>query len=134
MSFDRVAMAYATRHPSHPAKLILISTEAAGGTYKFPASNAPRSSSAERRRSHDADRVSVRHRLRIAPASRSLGTFSGMWPRSCPGCARSRAGNHPGIHPQLIAWCFGKKGFDYLEFATCAGTMPALYLLIEVKR
>jgi pimeloyl-ACP methyl ester carboxylesterase len=28
-----VAMAYATRHPFHPAKLILISTEAAGGTH-----------------------------------------------------------------------------------------------------
>src|SRR5262245_56117440 len=27
-------MAYATRHPTHPAKLILISTEAAGGTHK----------------------------------------------------------------------------------------------------
>src|SRR5215475_821836 len=30
----KVAMAYATRHPTHPAKLILISTEAAGGTHK----------------------------------------------------------------------------------------------------
>jgi pimeloyl-ACP methyl ester carboxylesterase len=29
-----VALAYATRHPGHPAKLILISTEAAGGTYR----------------------------------------------------------------------------------------------------
>lgn len=28
-----VALAYATRHPSHPAKLILISTEAAGGSH-----------------------------------------------------------------------------------------------------
>ena len=28
-----VALAYATRHPAHPAKLILVSTEAAGGTY-----------------------------------------------------------------------------------------------------
>jgi hypothetical protein len=27
-------MAYATRHPTHPDKLILISTEAAGGTHK----------------------------------------------------------------------------------------------------
>ena len=27
-----VAMAYATRHPAHPAKLILISTEAQGGS------------------------------------------------------------------------------------------------------
>lgn len=29
-----VALAYATRHPEHPAKLILVSTEAAGGTYR----------------------------------------------------------------------------------------------------
>lgn len=29
-----VALAYATRHPTHPAKLVLISTEAAGGTYR----------------------------------------------------------------------------------------------------
>ena len=28
-----VAMAYATRHPDHPAKLILITTEAKGGSY-----------------------------------------------------------------------------------------------------
>jgi len=28
-----VALAYATRHPAHPAKLILVSTEAAGGRY-----------------------------------------------------------------------------------------------------
>jgi proline iminopeptidase len=28
-----VALAYATRHPSHPAKLVLISTEAAGGRH-----------------------------------------------------------------------------------------------------
>lgn len=29
-----VALAYATRHPSHPSKLVLISTEAAGGTHR----------------------------------------------------------------------------------------------------
>src|SRR5882762_10254234 len=28
-----VALAYATRHPTHPSRLVLISTEAAGGTY-----------------------------------------------------------------------------------------------------
>ena len=28
-----VALSYATRHPAHPSKLILISTEAAGGSY-----------------------------------------------------------------------------------------------------
>jgi pimeloyl-ACP methyl ester carboxylesterase len=30
----QVAMAYATRHPTHPGKLILISTEAVGGSHK----------------------------------------------------------------------------------------------------
>jgi len=30
----KVAIAYATRYPAHPGKLILISTEAAGGTHK----------------------------------------------------------------------------------------------------
>ena len=35
MSFGgAVALAYATRHPAHPAKLILGSTEAAGGTHR----------------------------------------------------------------------------------------------------
>ena len=29
-----VAMAYATRHPAHPSKLVLISTEAAGGSHR----------------------------------------------------------------------------------------------------
>jgi pimeloyl-ACP methyl ester carboxylesterase len=29
-----VALAYATRHPAHPSKLILISTKAAGGTHR----------------------------------------------------------------------------------------------------
>ena len=29
-----VALAYATRHPDHPSKLVLISTEAAGGSYR----------------------------------------------------------------------------------------------------
>jgi len=28
-----VALAYATRHPAHPAKLVLVSTEAAGRTH-----------------------------------------------------------------------------------------------------
>jgi proline iminopeptidase len=28
-----VALSYATRHPAHPAKLVLISTEAVGGSY-----------------------------------------------------------------------------------------------------
>jgi pimeloyl-ACP methyl ester carboxylesterase len=35
MSFGgMVALAYATRHPAHPARLILGNTEAAGGTYR----------------------------------------------------------------------------------------------------
>jgi pimeloyl-ACP methyl ester carboxylesterase len=51
-----VALAYATRHPGHPAKLILISTEAAGGTYReqrvalFERSGGPEVGALARRR------------------------------------------------------------------------------------
>ena len=37
-----VALAYATRHPAHPSKLILISTEAAGGSPSGAARGAVR--------------------------------------------------------------------------------------------
>ena len=37
-----VALSYATRHPAHPSKLVLISTEAAGGSYRGAARRAVR--------------------------------------------------------------------------------------------
>jgi pimeloyl-ACP methyl ester carboxylesterase len=56
-----VALAYATRHPSHPAKLVLISTEAAGDTYLdrrvalFERFGGPEVGALARRRFLDAD-------------------------------------------------------------------------------
>ena len=70
----KVAMAYATRHPTHPAKLILISTEAAGGTHKerrvamFEKLGGPEVGAMARRRIFEGhgDKVSVDAWLRIA--------------------------------------------------------------------
>ena len=58
----------------HPAKVVLISTESGGGrlTYKFPASDAPGRHGRREEDPMTQIRVSVRHRLLSAPASRSL--------------------------------------------------------------
>jgi pimeloyl-ACP methyl ester carboxylesterase len=56
-----VALAYATRHPAHPAKLVLISTEAAGDSYLdrrvalFERFGGPEMGALARRRFLDAD-------------------------------------------------------------------------------
>jgi proline iminopeptidase len=56
-----VALAYATRHPDHPSKLVLISTEAAGGTHLdrrvalFERFGGPEVGALARRRFLDAD-------------------------------------------------------------------------------
>ena len=56
-----VALAYATRHPAHPSKLVLISTEAAGDTYLdrrvalFERFGGPEVGALARRRFLDAD-------------------------------------------------------------------------------
>jgi len=56
-----VALAYATRHPDHPSKLVLISTEAAGDTYLdrrvalFERFGGPEVGALARRRFLDAD-------------------------------------------------------------------------------
>lgn len=70
----KVAMAYATRHPSHPAKLILISTEAAGGTHKdrrvamFERLGGPEVGAMARRRLFEGhgDKASLNAWLRLA--------------------------------------------------------------------
>ena len=69
-----VALAYATRHPAHPAKLILISTEAAGGSYLGAA-----------RRTVRAIRRPGSRRAGAAPVPGSRGP-------SGPGCARRPGG------------------------------------------
>src|SRR5262245_61448223 len=70
----KVAMAYATRYPAHPAKLILISTEAAGGTHKerrvalFEKLGGPEVGALARRRLFEghADAAAVADWLRLA--------------------------------------------------------------------
>jgi proline iminopeptidase len=70
----KVAMAYATRHPAHPAKLILISTEAAGGTHKdrrvamFEKLGGPEVGAMARRRLYEGhdDKGSLEAWLRLA--------------------------------------------------------------------
>src|SRR5262249_24134838 len=70
----KVAIAYATRHPAHPAKLILISTEAAGGTHKdrrvamFEKLGGPEVAALARRRLFEghADAADVAAWLRLA--------------------------------------------------------------------
>jgi pimeloyl-ACP methyl ester carboxylesterase len=70
----KVAIAYATRHPSHPAKLVLISTEAAGGTHKdhriamFDKLGGPEVGMMARRRLYEghSDKVSLEAWLRLA--------------------------------------------------------------------
>ena len=70
----KVAMAYATRHPTHPAKLILISTEAAGGTHKerrvalFEELGGPEVGAMARRRMFEGhrDKASLDAWLRLA--------------------------------------------------------------------
>lgn len=70
-----VALAYATRHPNHPSKLVLISTEAAGDTYLdrrvalFERFGGPEVGALARRRFLDAD--SPRIRLRSTPGENS---------------------------------------------------------------
>jgi len=70
----KVAMAYATRHPAHPTKLILITTEAAGGTHKerrvalFEKLGGPEVGALARRRLFEghADAAAVADWLRLA--------------------------------------------------------------------
>jgi proline iminopeptidase len=70
----KVAIAYATRHPSHPAKLVLISTEAAGGTHKdrrvamFEKLGGPEVGTMARRRLYEghSDKASLEAWLRLA--------------------------------------------------------------------
>jgi pimeloyl-ACP methyl ester carboxylesterase len=69
-----VALAYATRHPAHPSKLILISTEAAGGSHReqrvalFERFGGPEAGALARRRflevqGHDEDSLAAWRRL-----------------------------------------------------------------------
>ena len=105
----KVAMAYATQHPTHPAKLILISTEAAGGTHKerrvamFEKLGGPEVGAMARRRMFEGhtDKASLDAWLRIAFP---LYTRA---PRD-PNVVRRAVGN-----PDVLQWFTRPGGEDH---------------------
>ena len=76
-----VALAYATRHPAHPSKLVLISTEAAGGSYPerrvelFERFGGPEVGALARRRFLRASRPSGPGRARRVAAARDAALY-----------------------------------------------------------
>jgi pimeloyl-ACP methyl ester carboxylesterase len=105
----KVAMAYATRHPTHPAKLILISTEAAGGTHKerrvamFEKLGGPEVGAMARRRMFEghSDKASLDAWLRLA--------FP-LYTRTSrdPNVGRRAVGN-----PEVLQWFTKPGGEDH---------------------
>ena len=95
-----VAMAYATRHPAHPAKLILISTEAAGTTYRerrvalFERFGGPELGALARRRfiDGDTDAATLEQWVRVAFP---LYTRTPRDPQAMPRAIR---------HPDVTRW------------------------------
>ncbi len=108
-----VALAYATRHPAHPSKLVLISTEAIGGSYRdrrvalFERFGGPEVGALARRRFMEVqghpDQASIEAWLRLAMP---LYTRT---PRD-PDMAR-RAVNRP----EVLQW-FTRPGGESLSF------------------
>jgi pimeloyl-ACP methyl ester carboxylesterase len=105
----KVAMAYTTRHPTHPSKLILISTEAAGGTHKerrvamFEKLGGPEVGAMARRRLFEghSDKASLDAWLRIA-----FPLYTRR-PRD-PNVVRRTVGN-----PEVLQWFTGPGGEDH---------------------
>ena len=99
-----VALAYATRHPAHPSKLVLISTEATGGSYRGAAwrcSNALAARRSARWRAagswnrHPPDQASLDAWRRLAcrstralPAIQISNAVRSAGPRCCNGLRR----------------------------------------------
>src|SRR5262245_1587950 len=104
----KVAMAYATRHPFHPAKLILISTDAAGGAHKdrrvamFEKLGGPQVGAMARRRFHEghSDKASLDAWQRLA------FPFYTRTPRD-PNLARRAVHN-----PEVLHWFTRPGGED----------------------
>ena len=93
-----VALAYATHHPAHPSKLVLISTEAAGP----PSHPVPYPRDGRRGRPDASDREPGGYRSRVASASRAIRTVCEL--RACRGarCAGTGHGHDPGLHPATL--------------------------------
>jgi proline iminopeptidase len=107
-----VALAYATRHPAHPSKLILISTQAAGGSHRerrvalFEHFGGPELGALARRRfmeaqGHDEASLAAWRRLALPHYFRT--------PRH-PDVARRALSR-----PQVLQW-FTKPGGESLTF------------------
>jgi pimeloyl-ACP methyl ester carboxylesterase len=107
-----VALAYATRHPAHPSKLVLISTEAAGGTHLdrrvalFERFGGPEAGALARRRflevrGHDAASLDDWRRLALPHYTRT--------PRD-PDWAR-----RPVSRPEVLRW-FTRPGGESQTF------------------
>jgi pimeloyl-ACP methyl ester carboxylesterase len=107
-----VALAYATRHPAHPSKLILISTEAAGGSHRerrvalFERFGGPEVGALARRRffevqGHDAASLEAWRRLALPHYFRT--------PRH-PDVARRAVSR-----PEVLQW-FTRPGGESLTF------------------
>lgn len=66
-----VALAYATRHPAHPSKLVLISTAATGGSHRerrvelFARFGGPEVGALARRRFLRSQAIRIKHRWTI---------------------------------------------------------------------
>ena len=90
-----VALAYATRHPDHPSKLVLISTEAAGDTHLerrvalFERFGGPEVGALARRRFLDADSPSDQAARRCLAKARLPRLYAGT-ARPEPGKPRGR--------------------------------------------
>jgi pimeloyl-ACP methyl ester carboxylesterase len=107
-----VALAYATRHPTHPSKLILISTQAAGGSHReqrvalFERFGGPEAGALARRRffdvqGHDEDSLAAWQRLALPHYFRT--------PRH-PDVARRAVSR-----PEVLQW-FTRPGGESLTF------------------
>ena len=105
----KVAMAYATRHPTHPAKLIIISTEAAGGTHKerrvalFEELGGPEVGAMAHRRMFEGhrDKASLDAWLQFA-----FPLYTRRPPD--PNVVRRAVGN-----PEVLQWITGPGGEDH---------------------
>ena len=105
----KVAMAYATRHPRHPAKLILVSTEAAGGTHRerrvalFERLGGPEVGAMARRRLFEGHRDSAE----LADWLRLAFPLYTRTPRD-PNVAQRTINN-----PDVLHWLIRPEGEDH---------------------
>jgi proline iminopeptidase len=104
-----VALAYATRHPDHPGRLILVSTEAAGSTHRerrvalFERFGGPEVGALARRRFLEGhtDEATLEAWLPRTPRAPHAAQRAVRRPRGDPRRARARDGRDSRLHPRL---------------------------------